>query len=269
MDKIHRVGIEMPAVLSGLTRGLDLTVLDAGPSPLHFASHAQALGCILPSNSPGVHALWLPAIPLKTPLVLKPGREEPWTPLPHRPIPDRSRLSTPGPELLPNRPRRQHRNPAPLRSLAAIRRRSYRRSLARRLPHPTTRTRAQQDHQRRRQNRPMGALPRPQGRLNCFQWRPLLPQRLRHLGARPRSRNRRRPRRTPEPNPSPTSRRSPSSNRRLLQPRSSAPVLIPNRHPTRRRARHGERPRRTHRRDRRLHLPQPNLDPRPPTGNTR
>ena len=44
------------------------------------ASHAQALGCILPSNSPGVHALWLPAIPLKMPLVLKPGREEPWTP---------------------------------------------------------------------------------------------------------------------------------------------------------------------------------------------
>ncbi|MDE0332396.1 MAG: aldehyde dehydrogenase family protein, partial [Nitrospinae bacterium] len=80
MDKIHRVGIEMPAVLSGLTRGLDLTVLDDGPSPLHFSSHAQALGCILPSNSPGVHALWLPAIPLKTPLVLKPGREEPWTP---------------------------------------------------------------------------------------------------------------------------------------------------------------------------------------------
>ena len=80
MDKIHRVGVEMPAVLSGLTRGLDHTVLDDGPSALHFVPHAHALGCILPSNSPGVHALWLPAIPLKTPLVLKPGREEPWTP---------------------------------------------------------------------------------------------------------------------------------------------------------------------------------------------
>ena len=80
MDKIHRVGVEMPAVLSGLTRGLDLTILDDGPSPLHFVRHAHALGCILPSNSPGVHALWLPAIPLKIPLVLKPGREEPWTP---------------------------------------------------------------------------------------------------------------------------------------------------------------------------------------------
>ena len=80
MDKIHRVGVEMPAVLSGLTRGLDRTVLDDSPSALHFVPHAHALGCILPSNSPGVHALWLPAIPLKTPLVLKPGREEPWTP---------------------------------------------------------------------------------------------------------------------------------------------------------------------------------------------
>jgi acyl-CoA reductase-like NAD-dependent aldehyde dehydrogenase len=34
----------------------------------------------MPSNSPGVNSLWLPAIPLKTPVLLKPGREEPWTP---------------------------------------------------------------------------------------------------------------------------------------------------------------------------------------------
>jgi acyl-CoA reductase-like NAD-dependent aldehyde dehydrogenase len=35
----------------------------------------------MPSNSPGVHGLWPPAVALKTPVVLKPGREEPWTPL--------------------------------------------------------------------------------------------------------------------------------------------------------------------------------------------
>jgi acyl-CoA reductase-like NAD-dependent aldehyde dehydrogenase len=35
---------------------------------------------VLPSNSPGVNSLWIPAIPLKIPVVLKPGREEPWTP---------------------------------------------------------------------------------------------------------------------------------------------------------------------------------------------
>ena len=85
MAKIQLVFDEMAAVLDGLTRGLDLAVLDSGQNtqdgrPLSYVALAQALGCILPSNSPGVHSLWLPAIPLKTPLVLKPGREEPWTP---------------------------------------------------------------------------------------------------------------------------------------------------------------------------------------------
>jgi acyl-CoA reductase-like NAD-dependent aldehyde dehydrogenase len=35
---------------------------------------------VLPSNSPGVHTLWLPVIPLQVGLVLKPGPQEPWTP---------------------------------------------------------------------------------------------------------------------------------------------------------------------------------------------
>ena len=34
----------------------------------------------MPSNSPAVNSLWLPAIALKIPVVLKPGREEPFTP---------------------------------------------------------------------------------------------------------------------------------------------------------------------------------------------
>jgi acyl-CoA reductase-like NAD-dependent aldehyde dehydrogenase len=38
------------------------------------------LGLVLPSNSPGVHTLWLPVIPLQIGLVLKPGPQEPWTP---------------------------------------------------------------------------------------------------------------------------------------------------------------------------------------------
>ncbi len=85
MAKIERVLTEMPAILRGLMRGLDLDILDSGwivhnDSLVSFSSQANALGAILPSNSPGVHSLWLPAIPLKVPLVLKPGREEPWTP---------------------------------------------------------------------------------------------------------------------------------------------------------------------------------------------
>jgi len=38
------------------------------------------LGLVLPSNSPGVHTLWMPVIPLQIGLVLKPGPQEPWTP---------------------------------------------------------------------------------------------------------------------------------------------------------------------------------------------
>ncbi len=33
----------------------------------------------MPSNSPGVHTLWLPVVPLQMGLVLKPGSQEPWT----------------------------------------------------------------------------------------------------------------------------------------------------------------------------------------------
>jgi acyl-CoA reductase-like NAD-dependent aldehyde dehydrogenase len=85
MAKIELVLKEMAAVLGGLMRGLDLSILDSGwgrqsGRPLSFFCQTQALGAVLPSNSPGVHSLWLPAIPLKVPLVLKPGREEPWTP---------------------------------------------------------------------------------------------------------------------------------------------------------------------------------------------
>jgi len=35
---------------------------------------------VLPSNSPGVHGLWIPAIAMKMPLVVRPGGTEPWTP---------------------------------------------------------------------------------------------------------------------------------------------------------------------------------------------
>jgi acyl-CoA reductase-like NAD-dependent aldehyde dehydrogenase len=35
---------------------------------------------VLPSNSPGVHTLWLPIIPMQIGLLLKPGPQEPWTP---------------------------------------------------------------------------------------------------------------------------------------------------------------------------------------------
>ena len=116
-EKIRRVLAEMDTIIAGLTRGFDLSILDRGygnwsheehsheatlpgqapprshgatkprsheegkGGTLSFFREGRIFGAVLPSNSPGVHGLWIPAIALKTPIVLKPGREEPWTPL--------------------------------------------------------------------------------------------------------------------------------------------------------------------------------------------
>ncbi|HJQ69850.1 MAG TPA: aldehyde dehydrogenase family protein [Blastocatellia bacterium] len=85
MAKIESVMRNMQSVLNGLTRNLDLGILDRGfgelkGQALSFFPRTESLGVVLPSNSPGVHSLWVPAIALKTPLVLKPGGAEPWTP---------------------------------------------------------------------------------------------------------------------------------------------------------------------------------------------
>ncbi len=85
MAKLHQALVRMPAILNGLTRGLNPAVLDAGlgehaGSRVSFYATTAGLGLVMPSNSPGVNSLWLPSIALKIPVVLKPGREEPWTP---------------------------------------------------------------------------------------------------------------------------------------------------------------------------------------------
>jgi acyl-CoA reductase-like NAD-dependent aldehyde dehydrogenase len=85
MKKNHFVLTEMGKILESLTRGLKLDVLSDGYGeergvPISFQAEAPALGLVLPSNSPGVHTLWLPVIPMQIGLVLKPGPQEPWTP---------------------------------------------------------------------------------------------------------------------------------------------------------------------------------------------
>jgi acyl-CoA reductase-like NAD-dependent aldehyde dehydrogenase len=85
MRRVAGVMREMRTVLGGLARGLDLSILDTGYGTheghaISFYPRTQALGVVLPSNSPGVHSLWVPAVALKIPLVLKPGGAEPWTP---------------------------------------------------------------------------------------------------------------------------------------------------------------------------------------------
>ena len=84
LEKVRGVMAHMGDILSGLTRGLDLSVLDEGMNAsgpaLSFVPRGLTLGIVLPSNSPGVHALWTPTLALKTALALKPGSAEPWTP---------------------------------------------------------------------------------------------------------------------------------------------------------------------------------------------
>jgi hypothetical protein len=85
MAKVHAMFTSMETVLNGLTRGLAMEVLDRGysleGSPISFFPRGASLGVVLPSNSPAVHSLWIPSVALKTPLVLKPGSAEPWTPM--------------------------------------------------------------------------------------------------------------------------------------------------------------------------------------------
>jgi acyl-CoA reductase-like NAD-dependent aldehyde dehydrogenase len=81
MAKIHHALTNMETILGGLTRGLDLSLFDRGfDERLSFYPPSKCLGLVMPSNSPAVNSLWLPAIPLKIPVIIKPGREEPWTP---------------------------------------------------------------------------------------------------------------------------------------------------------------------------------------------
>jgi acyl-CoA reductase-like NAD-dependent aldehyde dehydrogenase len=85
MKKNAFVLSEMRRILTSLTRGLALDVLSTGYGeergvPISFQAQSPVLGLVLPSNSPGVHTLWLPIIPMQVGLVLKPGPQEPWTP---------------------------------------------------------------------------------------------------------------------------------------------------------------------------------------------
>ncbi len=86
MEKNHFVLNNMDQILDALTRGLDIDILQRGFGveergvPVSYQAQSPVLGMVLPSNSPGVHTLWMPVIPMQIGLVLKPGPQEPWTP---------------------------------------------------------------------------------------------------------------------------------------------------------------------------------------------
>lgn len=86
MSKNAFVLKNMGTILDALTRGLPWDILSRGYGDegrgvmMSYQANCDAAGWVLPSNSPGVHTLWLPVIPLQIGLVLKPGPQEPWTP---------------------------------------------------------------------------------------------------------------------------------------------------------------------------------------------
>ncbi|RIK78827.1 MAG: aldehyde dehydrogenase [Planctomycetota bacterium] len=86
MAKNHFVLHNMDKMLDALTRGLDPAILTRGYGmesrgvTVSYQCQSPVVGMVLPSNSPGVHTLWLPVVPMQIGLVLKPGPQEPWTP---------------------------------------------------------------------------------------------------------------------------------------------------------------------------------------------
>src|SRR5262245_34460516 len=70
MKKNAFVLAQMKDILTSLTRGLSFDVLTTGRGeerqvPISYQAQSPVLGLVLPSNSPGVHTLWLPIIPMQ------------------------------------------------------------------------------------------------------------------------------------------------------------------------------------------------------------
>ncbi|MDB9925499.1 aldehyde dehydrogenase, partial [bacterium] len=86
MSKIHAAMSQIRTVIGGLTRGMSLDIFDLGITSLgdlavNYYPATSSLGVSLPSNAPAVNSLWIPALVMKIPVLLKPGREDPFTPL--------------------------------------------------------------------------------------------------------------------------------------------------------------------------------------------
>ncbi|MEM1084876.1 MAG: aldehyde dehydrogenase family protein [Verrucomicrobiota bacterium] len=86
MGKIHAAMSEVRTVIGGLTRKMPLEIFDKGLTQvgdltINFFPATTSLGVSLPSNAPAVNSLWIPAPVMKIPVFLKPGREDPFTPL--------------------------------------------------------------------------------------------------------------------------------------------------------------------------------------------
>lgn len=86
MGKIHAAMSQVRTIIAGLTRNMPLNIFDKGLTRIddliiNYYPATSSLGVSLPSNAPAVNSLWIPAPVMKIPVLLKPGREDPFTPL--------------------------------------------------------------------------------------------------------------------------------------------------------------------------------------------
>lgn len=86
MGKIHAAMSQVRTIIAGLTRNMPLDIFDKGITRIddlviNYFPTTSSLGVSLPSNAPAVNSLWIPAPVMKIPVLLKPGREDPFTPL--------------------------------------------------------------------------------------------------------------------------------------------------------------------------------------------
>ena len=141
--------------------------------PISYQAQSPVLGLVLPSNSPGVHTLWLPIIPMQIGLVLKPGPQEPWTPYRMAAAFFAGRHSARGDLDLSRAARRRRRRARQLRRAASIfGGTADRRSLPRQPARAGARPGLLEDPARRRSGRSLGAVSRHDGRERVRQQRP-------------------------------------------------------------------------------------------------
>ena len=183
MAKVATVLGEIERILGGLTRGLDLGVLDsgmgaAGRQPgLLRADHQRARRD--PAEQLARRELDLD--PLGRAAHARRAQARPrgaLDPAAHRARADRRRLPPRGLQLLPDRPRGLGGDPRAHRSLAALRRRLDHQALGRRPPRAAPRARLEQGAARRRSSAALRGARRRAGRLGRRQRRPELRQRL-------------------------------------------------------------------------------------------
>ena len=96
MQRVASVMTNVGDILRGLTRGLDPAILDRGFGEMNgqavsFYPKARALGVVLPSNSPGVHGLWVPDDRAQDAARAPAGRIRTLDAVPDRAGPDESR----------------------------------------------------------------------------------------------------------------------------------------------------------------------------------